>query len=137
MKPQSTPKPSHISGFTLVELLIAITIVGILAAIAIPSYRDHIRRGQIQEAQANMSQGRVAIEQWYLDRRTFVGAPCPNSTDRFAITCTFDINVYTITATGSGTVASFVYTLNQQNVRSSAGPWGSGACWISRKGQTC
>lgn len=125
-------------GFTLVEVLIAIVIVSILTAIAIPSYRDHVRRGDIEEATAALSTGRVAIEQYFLDRRTFVGAPCPPSTSRFKIDCDpLGATTYTITATGSGGVDGFVYTVDERNVRSTAGPWGAGACWIDRKGHTC
>jgi type IV pilus assembly protein PilE len=124
-------------GFTLIELLVAVAIVGILAAFAVPAYRDHVRRAQIQEATAALSSGRIAIEQFFLDNRTFVGAPCPPSTDHFAITCASDATTYTATATGSGSVQDFVYKINQRNVRTTTGPWGSGSCWIDRKGDAC
>lgn len=137
MKPDTLQKAARAAGFTLIELLIAIAIVGILAAIAIPSYQNHIRRGYIQEATSSLSSGRIAIEQYYLDNRTFVGATCPADTDRFAMTCALAAATYTITATGSGSVSGFVYTVNERNVRSTAGPWGSGACWIDRQGDSC
>jgi type IV pilus assembly protein PilE len=125
------------AGFTLIELLIAIAIVGVLTAIAVPSYQNHVRRGYIQEATSGLSSGRIAMEQYFLDNRTFVGAPCPANTDRFAITCTLAAATYTLTATGSGSVSGFVYTINERNVRATTGPWGAGACWIDRKGDTC
>lgn len=137
MKPDTTQKAGRAAGFSLIELLIAIAIVGILAAIAVPSYQNHIRRGYIQEATSALSSGRIALEQYFLDNRTFVGATCPANTDRFAMTCALAATTYTITATGSGAVNSFIYTVNQLNVRSTAGPWGSGACWIDRKGESC
>jgi type IV pilus assembly protein PilE len=124
-------------GFTLIELMIVVVVVSILAGVALPSYTNHVRRGAIEEATAAMSSGRVAIEQYFLDNRTFVGAPCPASTDRFALTCALNATTYTITATGSGSVSGFAFTVNEQNVRSTAGSWGSGACWIDRKGGTC
>jgi type IV pilus assembly protein PilE len=59
------------AGFTLVELLIAIAIVGILAAVAIPSYRDYVRRGQIPDALASLSDYRIKLESYYQDYRSY------------------------------------------------------------------
>jgi len=137
MNPNIHTLPRRIRGVTLLELLTVTAIIGILAAIAIPSYRDHVRRGQVEEATAELSRGRVATEQYFLDNRTFVGAPCPTNTDNFVMSCAADATTYTITATGAGNLSSFVYTINQRNQRSTAGPWGSGACWIMKKGQAC
>jgi type IV pilus assembly protein PilE len=128
----------HISGFSLVELLIAVAIVGILMAIAVPGYREHVRRGAVEEALAEMGRGQVALEQFFLDNRTYVGAPCPAGTSRFALTCALDVETYTITATGSGNVNGFIYTLNEQGVRATTGgDWGTAACWVIRKGGSC
>lgn len=137
MKPYNRTSPRRMHGVTLMELLTVVAIIGILSAIAIPAYQDHVRRGQIEEATATLSQGRVATEQFFLDNRTFVAAPCPNDTDNFAMTCAATATTYTITATGAGNLSSFVYTVNERNQRTTAGPWGSGACWITKKGQTC
>lgn len=119
------------------ELLTAVAIVGILSAIAIPSYRDHVRRGQIEEATAELSQGRVATEQFFLDNRTFVAVPCPPNTNNFVMSCVSDATTYTITATGAGNLSSFVFTINERNQRTTTSPWGTGACWILKKGDTC
>jgi type IV pilus assembly protein PilE len=125
-------------GFTLVELMITVAIVGILAAIAIPSYREHVRRGAVEEGLAQLAQGGTAMEQFFLDNRTYSGAPCPAGTTRFTIACSgLSASGYTLTATGSGNVAGFVYTLNQAGTRTSVSPWGNGACWITRKGDSC
>jgi type IV pilus assembly protein PilE len=129
----------HVSGFSLVELLIAIAIVGILMAIAVPGYREHVRRGAVEEALAQMRSGAVALEQYFLDNRVYFDAPCPAGTARFALSCALNAETYTITATGSGNVSGFVYTLNEQGVAATTGgDWGTNAaCWIIRKGGSC
>ena len=61
-------------GFTLVELLVVVAIVGILAAIAVPQYGDYVLRGKIAEASATLSQHRVKMEQFFQDNRTYAAA---------------------------------------------------------------
>jgi type IV pilus assembly protein PilE len=135
---QETKPNGRQRGFTLVELMITVAIVGILAAIAIPSYREHVRRGAVEEGLAQLAQGRVAMEQYFLDNRQYTGAPCPAGTPRFPITCAVGAATYTLTATGGGNVAGFIYTLDETGLRrTTAGDWGTGKCWIARKGDSC
>jgi len=125
------------SGMTLMELMIVVAIIGILMSIAVPGYREYMRRGAVEEGLATLSSTRTAMEQYFLDNRTYVGAPDPSDTKEFAITVAGDANSYTLTATGSGRVAGFVYTLDETGARTSAGPWGAGNCWVGRKGDSC
>lgn len=136
---QETKRRYRQNGMSLVELMIVVAIIGILTAIATPLYREHTRRGAVEEALANLSTGRTAMEQYFLDNRTYAGAVCPSGTNDFTFTCNPapGATTYRIVATGTGRAAGFVYTLNQAGARTSAGPWGSGNCWIARKGATC
>jgi type IV pilus assembly protein PilE len=68
-------------GFTLIEVMIVVAIVAILAAVALPAYGDYVRRGQLPEAFAGMSDLRVKMEQYYQDRRSYGVAQCADGAD--------------------------------------------------------
>lgn len=61
------------SGFTLIELMIAVAIVGILAAIAYPSYQEQVRKGRRADAMAQLVTLAQAYERYYTSNNTYVG----------------------------------------------------------------
>ena len=139
-------------GFTLIELVIAIAIIAILAAVAIPSYSEYVRRGRITEAVSALSGMRVKMEQYFQDNRTYVGActagtvaPAPANTPNFTYTCNIVAgppSTYTITATGQGGLSGYAYSINESNVRStvmtSPSTWPSNAtCWVLKRDGSC
>lgn len=137
-------------GFTLIEVMVVVAIVAILGALALPAYQDYVQRGKIPEATSGLSTARIAMEQWYLDHRSYNGAgnPCANpaqwNTKYFTFTCpglaadTYVIQADGIAGQGMG---NFVYTIDQTNAKASnitAPGWpGAKLCWITRKGGTC
>ena len=139
------------NGFTLVELMVTVAIVAILAAIALPAYRDYVIRGKLAEAYTVLGSQRVKMEQFYQDARTYVGtcvagtvAP-PPAGDYFDYACSnLTANTYTVTATGKAAqgMTGFTFTINEQNVRTTAAvPAGwtapAGNCWTRTKGGSC
>jgi type IV pilus assembly protein PilA len=64
-------------GFTLIELMIVVAIIGILAAIAIPAYQDYTIRAQVSEGMSLASGSKTAVAEYYQDHGTF---PADNST---------------------------------------------------------
>jgi type IV pilus assembly protein PilE len=142
-------------GFTLIELMIAVAVIGILGTLAFPSYVDYMRRSKLQEGTSNLLTMRTKMEQYFQDQRTFVGAcaagtivPIPSNLKNFTIDCPVKTaTAYTVRATGTGDLAGIVYTINEANTRATtvtastlmatAGYAGNAACWVQRKGGSC
>lgn len=54
-------------GFTLIELMIVVAIIGILAAVAIPAYQDYIARAQVSEAVTLLGGAKTPMSEFYAD----------------------------------------------------------------------
>ncbi len=146
----------RVKGFTLIELMIAVVVVSILAAIALPAYTNYVKRGKISEATTNLSGLRVSMEQYYQDNRTYqnaagtacgVAMPTSPTVKYFSFGCTAPTSdTYTITATGqaSGGMANFVYKIDQANNKTTTSlpadwnlPPGGISCWATKSGGSC
>jgi type IV pilus assembly protein PilA len=55
-------------GFTLIELMIVVAIIGILAAVAIPAYQDYIARAQVSEAVNLLASGKTGMAEYFADK---------------------------------------------------------------------
>jgi type IV pilus assembly protein PilE len=134
-------------GFTLIEVMITVVIIGILAAIAVPQYADYVTRSRLVEAQSKLSDTRVRLEQFFGNNRTYVGFTCTQAAvgnENFSISCTTQTaNTFTITAAGTNKMAGFNFTLDDLNQRTSAitaTGWSNPSpnnCWVSKKPNLC
>lgn len=60
-------------GFTIIELMIAVAIIGVLAAIAIPAYQNYIIRAKVSESLTFASQAKTAVAEYYQSQGTLPG----------------------------------------------------------------
>lgn len=86
-------------GFTLIELMVVVAIVGILAMIAIPSFMDQVRKSRRAEAMTAIQDAQLKLERWRVDHANYVDtSPSSPSYPALADTAHYD---FTITAAAS------------------------------------
>lgn len=131
--------------------MVVVAIVGILAAIAVPSYTEYITRGRIPDATSTLATKRVKMEQFFQDSRTYLLAPeCTADTTTssyFNFSCTvLTANTYTVQALGKNAMVGFTFAVDQANTKtttiSAGAPAGWTAatpntCWVTKKGGVC
>ncbi|QQQ02870.1 type IV pilin protein [Lysobacter enzymogenes] len=71
--PRHRTLPRRVRGFTLIELMIAVTIVGILVAIAYPAYTDSVRKSRRAQAKADLAELTQLAERWYTANNSYAG----------------------------------------------------------------
>lgn len=132
-------------GMTLIELLIAVSIVGILVAVALPSYTDYVKRSHLTEAYNALSAYHITMEQRFQDTGSY--NPCSAAIPaiqpkHFAISCALGANAesYVATAAGNGvdSMTGYTFTINEAGTRATtAFPNAASlpaACWLSKRG---
>ena len=107
--------PNRSQGFSLIELLIAVAIIGILAAIAVPMYSDYVTRSRRADGQATLMQVAQELERCYTQFSKYNDNSC-SEVNSGVVSETSDQGFYGISASsGNLTESTFTLTATPQN----------------------
>lgn len=109
MKQSFAPSLSRVQrGFTLIELMIAIAIIGILVGIAVPTYQDSVRKSRRGQAKADLVQIAQGMERYYTEGNTYVGADLSKIWGPNLQSPSTGTSRYTISFQAAATASTFV-----------------------------
>jgi type IV pilus assembly protein PilE len=104
------------TGFSLIELLVVIAIIGVLSAIALPSYQNSVMRSGRAEAKAELLQVASEEERFFSSNNTYSADATPlNTADGIVRTTQNALFTITVAACGGGIATCFIATATAQN----------------------
>lgn len=134
-------------GFSLIELVVVIGIIGLLAAIAIPNYNNYVIKGKLAEAFTQLTELQNRQEQYYQDNRSYKNNMTAAAGQYFSSSCTTTTGQeFTCTATPSASTGiGFKYTVTEAGTKATGATspavagWAvpGSSCWARDKGGAC
>ncbi len=138
-------RPALQHGFTLIEVMIVTVILAVLAAIALPSYQESIRKSRRADAKSALMAASQAMEKYYTERQTYVGATLgaaatdvykatsPDGYYTLSFSATPTASAYTIEAARTGAQTNDkcgTFSINQAGAKAvSGGSLTAADCW--------
>nr|WP_315592598.1 type IV pilin protein [uncultured Cupriavidus sp.] len=138
-------------GFTLIELIITVMILGIVAAFAIPQYQQYVTKARRAEAKTGLARVQGALERYYTVNNTYSDDPdklkvlkCDNAKTPSGENCQSTNYIILIEALNGATLATGyqltatpvradsvcnAFTVNSLNVKDATGTGGAANCW--------
>ena len=130
-------------GFTLPEVLMVVSILGLLAGIALPTYQGYIQRSTLTEAFDTLSAFRLRMDRAFNDNGNYGADACavnsPAATPNFSFACdlTDAGQGYLATATGAGRMVAYAFTVDDDGVRTTTkfpDVTVPANCWLTKAG---
>ena len=127
---------TQVRGFSLIELMVVVAVVGIIAMIAVPSYNDTVRKGRRADAKVTLMKVAQNLERCFSEKNSYtVASGCTNHNNTasdegfYTITAAQNATSFALTATAIGGQASDTHcstlTLNQAGTKGGT----NADCW--------